>query len=321
VGPDFDICSSKSERKNGDKEEQTMQKVLVYLANGTQGGAVARCAIAQGFHVRALVRQENKSHGLAAMGAEIARGDLMSGDGLREAHDGVNFVVMQMPLGAPADVEVGMRHALAAIVASGVQGVVVKMPSASATIATTEPSLVANARIEAMLREAAIPYAMVRPTMYLDNLLRPDIRRGLAIEGKLRLPLAETQRVAWTSVEDAAKAAIAIVKSGALVGDYLVSGCDAVDGVALAARFSMALKREVQYERVDLSVLEREVDARMGAGVGRKVSSKFRFFEAHPEQAQWMLARAFDESNGPRGFIPESLDAWIARHAESFQTA
>lgn len=295
-----------------------MRKVLVYLANGTQGGAVARCAAAEGFHVRALVRQEQKSHALAAMGMEIMRGDLMSGEGLLEAHADVDFVVLQMPLGAPADVEVGMRHALAAILASRVQGVVVKMPSASATIETTEPSLVANARIEEMLREAAIPFAMVRPTMYLDNLLRPDIRRGIAMDGKLRLPLAEAQRVAWTSVEDAAKAAVAIVKSGALVGDYLVSGREAVDGAELAVRFSNTLQREVRYERVDLGVLEREVDARMGAGVGKKVSSKFRFFEAHPDQAQWMLARAYDEHNGPRGFTPESLDAWIARHAESF---
>lgn len=296
-----------------------MQKILVYLANGTQGGAVARCAVAQGFQVRALVRQESKSHALAAMGMEIACGDLISGEGLQEAHKDVNFVVLQMPLGAPADVETGMRHALAAILVSGVQGVVVKMPSASATIPTTEPSLVTNARIEAMLREAAIPYAMVRPTMYLDNLLRPDIRRGIAIDGRLRLPLAERQRVAWTSVDDAAKASIAIVKSGALVGDYLVSGREALDGVELAARFSKALEREVKYERVDLSVLEREVDERMGAGVGKKVSSKFRFFETHPDQAWWMLARAYGEDSGPRGFVPESLDAWIARHVESFR--
>ena len=52
--------------------------IVVTGATGQQGGATARHLLAQGFRVRALVRDPNKpaAEALAGRGAELAQGDL-----------------------------------------------------------------------------------------------------------------------------------------------------------------------------------------------------------------------------------------------------
>jgi nucleoside-diphosphate-sugar epimerase len=69
--------------------------ILVYLANGVQGGAVVRAALRRGFRVRALVRDRNRARALATLGVELAEGDLRDPASLRAASCGVAHAVLQ----------------------------------------------------------------------------------------------------------------------------------------------------------------------------------------------------------------------------------
>jgi uncharacterized protein YbjT (DUF2867 family) len=297
----------------------TQQKrILVYLANGTQGGAVARQAIARGHIVRALVRDPARSDHLASLGIEVFQGDLQSSDNLIEAHRGIDYVVLQMPLGPPAKVASLMENALVAIKANHIEGVVTKMASAHPSIPTDEPSFVANQVIFDRMRDSGLRFSVIRPTMYLDNLLRPGTRVGIATRRTIVYPLPTTRRVAWTSTKDAANAALTLIENGAFGVDRLVSGSEAVDGDGLALRFSRALQREIGFQSLSLDAFEEEVDSMMSKGMGKRVSSKLRFFENHPDEADRMLSLTFEPAPDLSGFTPTSIEDWVSGHRSSF---
>jgi uncharacterized protein YbjT (DUF2867 family) len=294
------------------------KRILVYLANGAQGGAVARQAIARGHGVRALVREPARSDHLVRLGIEVVRGDLQSGDNLIEAHRGIDHVVLQMPLGPPAQVASLMGNALAAIKANNIEEVVAKMASAHPSIPTDEPSFVGNQLIFDCMRESGLRFSVIRPTMYLDNLLKPGTRLEIATRKTIVYPLPATRRVAWTSTEDAANAALTLIENGAFGVDHLVSGSEAVDGDGLARSFSRALQREIGFQSLSLEAFEEEVDSMMGKGVGKRVSSKLRFFENHPDEAERMLSLTFKPAPELSGFIPMAIEDWVNRHRSSF---
>ncbi len=78
----------------------TSAPVLVTGATGRQGGATARALLARGAPVRALVRDPDSENAeaVAALGAELVRGDLYDADSVREAARGARAVFsVQMP--------------------------------------------------------------------------------------------------------------------------------------------------------------------------------------------------------------------------------
>src|SRR5262245_17874008 len=136
------------------------KRILVYLANGVQGGAVARQAIARGHAVRALVRDPSKSDPLVGLGAEIVQADLQQPDTLIAAHRDVDHVVLQIPLGPPAQTINLVENAIAAVKSNRIESLIVKMASARPSIQTDEPSFVANEIIFEKIRQSGLRFAI-----------------------------------------------------------------------------------------------------------------------------------------------------------------
>lgn len=295
-------------------------RILVYLANGAQGGAVAREAARRGFAVTALVRDPGKSTALARAGIDLARGDLADASSLQAAHAGVRAVVLQVPIGPPEIVRGFAANAVAAAKAARVDCLILKLASASRPAPCEEQSFVANNEIETMVRSACLPFAIVRPTMYLDNLLKPGVRQDVAA-GMIQMPIDASQRIAWTSVDDCAAAALTLIETRAYGGNHLISGPDSVTGAELAAALSSGLGRRVTYHSEQVEAFERSVDAAMGPGMGRRVASKFRYFQNHRDDADAILAPAYVDQPGLEGFRPSSIETWARRHASAFDDA
>lgn len=290
------------------------ERILVYLANGVQGGAVAREAARRGFSVTALVRDPARSPALARLGIDLAQGDLADPASLRAAHAGVSAVVLQVPIGPPEIVRGLAANAVAAARAARVDCLVLKLASASRSAPCEEQSFVANAEIETMVRSTGLSVAIVRPTMYLDNLLKPSVRHDLA-GGMFQMPIDASQRIAWTSVDDCAAAALTLIENRAHGGSHLISGPDSVNGSELAAALSIGLGRRIDFHSEHVEAFERSVDATMGPGMGRRVASKFRYFRSHRDDADAILAPAYVDQPGLDGFRPTSIQAWTRKHA------
>lgn len=291
--------------------------VLVYLAAGVQGSAVVRAAMAHGFAVRALVRDRTRAPSFPTDLVEFAEGDLDDLASLRAASAGVTHAVLQVPTGSPDTMAAQARNAASASVAAGLRSVVLRLASASRPLPCSEPSFVGNAMVEDALRQAGLAFASLRPTMYLENLLKPSARSEIAGSGVFEPPIAATQRIAWTCVDDCARAAIELLARGA-TGDHRMAGPHSLSGDELGARLSDGLNRRIAYRAQPIDAFEREVDAAMGAGMGRRVASKFRYFANHPSEADAILAQPFHPKAGLEGFQPTDVATWINQHRHAF---
>ena len=291
--------------------------VLVYLAAGVQGRAVVQAALARGYRVRAMVRNLARAPKVPSVDVEWIQADLDDADSLREASLGVNHAVLHVPTG-PLDTMASQAHnAAIASAAAGLRSVVLKLASASRPAPCSEPSFVGNALVEDALRSAGLAFATVRPTMYLDNLLKPSARQEIVETGIFAPPIAASQRIAWTSVDDCARAALVLLDRGA-TGDHRIAGSQSLDGDELAACIAAGLGRPVSYRAQPISVFEREIEAAMGAGMGRRVASKFRYFEARPEDADLILAGPYEPQDGLEDFQPTDVRTWVHLHRRDF---
>ncbi|NTJ66641.1 NmrA family NAD(P)-binding protein [Agrobacterium rhizogenes] len=292
--------------------------ILVYLAAGVQGSAVVHAALRRGFKVRALVRDRGRAAAVLPLGVELAEGDLRDAASLLAASAGVAHAVLQIPIGSQADMRIQTENAVSASLGSGMNSVVLKLASASRPAPCEEPSFVANAMIEDVVRASGLPFAIVRPTMYLDNLLKPSARKDIVGHGIFAPPIAEAQRIAWTSVDDCARAAVTLLERGISSGDHRIAGPESVDGNQLVTRIGAGLGRRIAYRQQPLDEFERDVDAAMGPGTGRRVASKFRFFASHPEDADAMLAAPFEPQAGLEDFQPNGIEEWVRQHRAQF---
>lgn len=287
--------------------------ILVFLANGTQGSAVVRAAKERGHIVRPLIRTRSGD-----TPADAVVGDLDDPASLTAAALGCAHAVLQVPTGDKAVMVRQVGNAIKAFRHAGVRSIVLKLASASRPAPCAEPSFVANTVIEAMVRDADIPCAIVRPTMYLDNLLKPSARADITERGVFSPPIASNQRIAWTSVDDCALAAVLLLEQNRYGGDHLVSGPESVTGDELAARLSVGLGKPITYHAEPLDAFERDVDMAMGPGMGRRIASKFRYFAEHPIDADRILATVQEPGLIP-GFTPTRIEAWVHQRCRLFE--
>lgn len=285
--------------------------ILVFLGNSIRGSAIVRAARQRGHVARALIRTR-----LSDSSGDAVIGDLNDPASLAVAARGCAHAVLQVPTGEEMTMVRQGENAIKALRHTGMRSIVLMLASASRPAPCAEPSFVANHAIEALARDGGIRSAVVRPTMYLDNLLKPSARADIAERGIFSPPIAGGQRIAWTSADDCALAAIMMIEQDC-DGDRLVTGPERVTGDELAERLSAGLGKPILYRAEPLDRFEREANAAMGEGIGRRVASKFRYFHEHPDDADRILATVQEPGSIP-GFTPTSIEAWMRQRCRLF---
>lgn len=288
--------------------------ILVFLANGVQGSAVVRAARQRGHVARALMRAR-PDH---ATDRDAVIADLDDPASLRVAAHGCAHAVLQIPAGAQPRMMAQAQAALDALLAAGTRSLVLKLGSASRPAPCPNASFVANAAIEALFRHAGIPFAVVRPTMYLDNLLKPSARTDIIDRALVSPPIARDQRIAWTCVDDAAHAAILLLEQGRHGGDHLVCGPQAFTGDELAEQLSIGLARQIAFRAEPVALFEHDVAMAMGADMAARIAARFRYFAEHRDDADRMLGASPTPLRLP-GFHPISIAEWARRHRSLFR--
>jgi uncharacterized protein YbjT (DUF2867 family) len=166
----------------------TTDPVLVFGATGTQGGAVARALLTRGIPVRALVRHPDtdRARALAELGADLVTGDLDDQPSLVTALATVPVAyAVTTPFESGADAEVRQGEAIvSAAAAVGLPWLI--LASVAAADRADVPHFASKARIEARLRASEVPWTVVAPSYFYENVLgaRDSIRQGV-----LPLPL------------------------------------------------------------------------------------------------------------------------------------
>lgn len=172
--------------------------ILVTGATGQQGGATARELLAAGHKVRAMTRNPSGSaaKALAALGAEVVKGDLDDEASLRAALTGAwgVFAVQNTWEAGVEKEEVQGKRIAAAAREAGVQHYVYASVG-SAHRATGVPHFDNKARVEETVRSLGFPsFVILRPAFFMENFasagFKPGIDAGtLAVGMSPKVPL------------------------------------------------------------------------------------------------------------------------------------
>ncbi|MDO9409803.1 NmrA family NAD(P)-binding protein [Patulibacter sp.] len=186
--------------------------VLVTGATGTQGGAVLRGVLDRGDRpVAALVRDPAapKATALAELGVELRRGDLSDPASLAAAFAGVDAVyAVTTPFGDGPEAEVAQGEAIvAAAEQAGLPWLV--LASVAAADRADVPHFVSKARIERRLAASSVPWTVVAPSYFYENVA--GAARAAAESGRLAMPLPADVPLHQVALADLAAVVAAVL--------------------------------------------------------------------------------------------------------------
>lgn len=223
--------------------------IVVTGATGQQGGATARHLLAQGWRVRALVRDPNKpaAQALAAKGAELVQGDLDDRASLDRALAGAYGVfsvqTFMGPDGPAGETRQGKLLADAAQ-AAGVQHFVYTSVG-GAERKSGLPHFESKFQIEEHIRGLGLPATILRPVFFMENLRSPWMGPR---DGVLAIGLRPTTALQMIAADDiGAFAALAFARPQEFIGKAIEIAGDALTGPQMADALTRATGQPVRF--------------------------------------------------------------------------
>lgn len=224
-------------------------RILVIGASGITGSAVARALLRRGAEPKGLSSRPDSVTALREAGVEPVQGDLRQAPSLAAAMRGVDVVYHICPQMQADEAAIG-RNVIAAAHQAGVQRIVYHSVARSHL-----PDVVFHlekTRVEIELLHAGLPYTIVQPTNYMQNLrfAWPSITAA----GVFAFPYSAEQRLTWVDVDDVADAAAAILlEPGHEHATYELCGTpQPLSRHEMAALVAAALGRPVRAEATPL---------------------------------------------------------------------
>lgn len=251
-----------------------MSSVLVTGATGQQGGALARLLLQQGHRVRAVTRKAESpgARSLSAQGAEVFTADAFDPGSLERAAAGMDMVfAMATPFesGVEAETRQGI-NIVSAAAAAGVRHIVYSSV-AGADQDTGIPHFESKFRVEQHLRTLGVPFTIIGPVFFMENLIAPWNVEALA-SGVCPMALPADRKLQHITVADVAGfAAEVIAGPEGFAGQRIDIASDERTGAETAAILGRASGREIRYIEVPLEQLRQGNDdlARMFEWIGR----------------------------------------------------
>jgi NAD(P)H dehydrogenase (quinone) len=223
--------------------------ILITGASGKTGKAVIK-SLSQVESVCAFVRDEKHVETLKSLGAEnVFVGDLEDTSALLSATKNVRAVYYICPNMNPHEMEIG-KIMLDVAKRNGVEHFVYH--------SVLHPQIeVMNhhwqkMRVEEMIFESGIPFTILQPAPYMQNLLANW--KNITENGILQVPYSVESKFSFLDLEDLAEVVKIVLTQGnhknAL---YELAGTMPLSHVEVAEIFSKVLKREVKAEKMEIS--------------------------------------------------------------------
>jgi uncharacterized protein YbjT (DUF2867 family) len=274
------------------------RRILVLGATGQQGGAVARHLRADGWEVRALVRDLNKdsAQDLKRQGVEIVQGDLNHLASLRTTMEGV-YGVFSALSSTEAGVEVEERQGKAVADVAKEAGVshFVYSSVGGAERESGIPHFESKWHVENYLHEHDLPVTILRPAFFIDNfrsIVSEEADQTLSIKMALR-PETVLQMIAVDDI--GAFAALAFEQKTTFLGKAIELAGDELTPVQITEVFQRVLGKPTRFTEVPVEQLRR---------VNPEMGSMFAWFNESGYQADIAALRQLYPSL-------KTLEAWL----------
>lgn len=279
--------------------------ILITGAGGKTGKALIK-ALSKVESISALVHREEQVSVLKSLGAQkVILGDMRDATAIRSAMEGARAVYHICPNMSPDEVVIG-KLIISLARKSGVEHFVyhsVLHPQAEKMNHHWQ-----KMRVEEMLFESGLPFSILQPASYMQNLLANW--RSIIEDGLLRVPYSVHSKFNFVDLEDIAEAAkVILTEPNHKNAIYELVGTLPMSHVEVAEIFGKVLKKNVRAEKEEIR--DWRLRAEQTSGMTEyAIENLIKMFEYYDE---WGLV---GNSNVLRWLLkrePTSLESFIAR--------
>ncbi len=268
--------------------------ILITGAAGKSGVAVLAALKARGATVRCFTSNETSAARLAAVGAdETIVGDLRDSAALQRAARGTRAIYHIAPNMSEEEVVMGAA-AIAAARAADVERFVyhsVIFPYLRAL-----PHHWDKLAVEEMLVEQRMPYTILQPTMYMQNIAA--VWQQIVEQGTFAQPYSADQAMGLVDLDDvAAVAATVLLDDGHVGATYELCSGESLTRREMATILGAAIGRIVEAIVVDPAAWQAQHAPDLNAGRRKRLSMMFAHYDAaglppgNPNTLRWLLGR------------------------------
>lgn len=255
-------------------------KVLVYGATGSQASPVVWKLLEQGHQPFVFTRNPDKATAMCEAGAQIVEGDLADQASLRAANQGMDAVSLLIPAFLPNPMEAPryLQHAIQSAREAEVKLIVWNTSGPMIEEPTDNPQFDQRLHMEGMLRDGGVPWIIIQPSVYMENLLGPWTHSGIITKNEVAYPVPDAMPLGWIATDDVAALQVAALQRPHLAGTkFIVSGMDNLTGSDLAAQMSEGLERTITYREMPLDEFGAALDGAFGPGAGAGGMAAYQF--------------------------------------------
>ncbi len=281
----------------------TINSLLVFGATGTQGHPVVDAALEADLVVRAATRDPAEAAEKLSARVDIVEADLHDAEAVTEAMDGVDAVFFHLPiLPSAAETPTIIANVIEAAHASGIKRLVFSTSGYCGDEMPPGDFVSGLRRVTHSFLSSGVDTVVLRPTLYLANLVWPNIIRDIREYGGLCYPpLSEKRRLNWTATEDQGKLAVACLnqaESGEIID---IASPEPVTGPELCQMLAGVYGREVHYAPQTTEEFADMLSHLAGsAEVGRSVASLYDGISALPGDGPLVDTDALEARFGVR---------------------
>jgi uncharacterized protein YbjT (DUF2867 family) len=276
--------------------------ILITGAGGKTGRTLVR-TLSRVEGVRAFVNREAYVPVATSQGAEsVVVGDLRDEPALRSAMQGVRAVYHICPNLSPDEELIGKL-----VITEARQIGVGHFVHHSVLHPQTEKMNHhwQKLRVEEMLLESGLPFTILQPAPYMQNLLAGW--EGIVQDGALRVPYSVDSRFSFVDLEDVgAVAAVVLSDSSHIHATYEIAGTHPLSHVQVAEILGRVLNRSVRAEKEEIGAWQLRA-RRLSDYAAENLIRMFEYYDEYglagnPNSLRWLLGRE-----------PVQLEAFIAR--------
>lgn len=264
-----------------------IHRIAVFGATGTQGHPVVDAGLDAGLSVRAVSRDPEAAEQKLSARVEVVEADLNDADSVTAALEGMEGVFFHLP----AVPDSGMLPAMADNVLDGARSAGIKrlVFTTGAHCGELMPAgaLVDGLRkVSAAILDSGVPAVVLRPTLYLANLVWPHLISEIRDFGRLSYPpLDPDRRVSWTATEDQGRIAVACMNADVAGQTLDIASPEPVTGAELARMLAGVYGREVHFAPQGLDEFGGDLAAMSGSGdFGRSVAELYEGINRMPPE-------------------------------------
>ena len=227
------------------------RKILVIGATGQQGSSLARLLLQKKHTLYALTRntQSAAAQDLRNKRANIVKGDLDDSDSLKRAVKDVESVfLMGTPFEDGTEGETRRGKLMADIAKENSIEHLVYSSVANADKNTGIPHFESKYKVEQHIKNLRLPYTIIGPTFFMENLLGPGLEQG-----QLALPLSSLTTLQQSTLENIAEfSALVLERRKPFLGKRIDIASDEVTGEQAAEILSNVLGYKIKYVPIPL---------------------------------------------------------------------